>query len=303
MLSEAVAAYVNLRRALGFVFERAAARLERFARFASERGETHVRAATAIAWAGLPKSPLERDGRLRTVARFARHAYAEDSRHELPPDDVFACPRVRPIPYIFTPEEIQQLLGGALRLSPAGSIRPVTYCTLIALLAATGLRIGEALRLRLEHLSRDGLVIRETKFRKSRLVPLHATARAGLQRYLERRLTLNATDDHLLLDHRGERLRYSSVRSAFYKLTRGLGLRRPAGQPQPRAHSLRHTFAVRALESCPRDGAGVERHMLALSTYLGHGKLAHTYWYLEATPQLLAGIATACERFRQEGSR
>jgi integrase len=303
MLSEAIASYLRLRRALGFVFTRSGARLEHFARFATARGESHVRAETAIAWAGSSRSPLERDRRLRAVAAFAGHAHAEDSHHEVPPADVFACPRHRPVPYIFTPQEVQQLLVGALRLPPAGSIRPVTYSTLIALLAATGLRAGEALRLRLEDLTRDGLVIRETKFRKSRLVPLHETAQTGLERYLERRLALSATDDHLLLDHRGERLRYPSVRTVFNHLTLRLGLRRPAGQPQPRLHSLRHTFAVRALESAPLDGAGIDRHLLALSTYLGHASVANTYWYLEATPQLLAGIAKACEQFRQEVSR
>jgi integrase len=303
VLTETVNSYVQLRRALGFAFEQSGARLEQFARFAAERGEEHVHVQTAIAWAGSSKSPLVRDRRLRVVTAFARHARAEDSRHEIPPDDVFPCPRRRPVPYIFRSEEIQQLLRGALCLPPAGSIRPVTYSTLIALLAATGLRIGEALRLCLEDLGPDGLVIRETKFRKSRLVPLHETARAGLERYLERRLALSATDDHILLDHRGERLRYRPVSQVFCKLTRRLGLRRAPGQPQPHPHALRHTFAVRALESAPQDGAGVERHILALSTYLGHTSVADTYWYLEATPQLLAGIAKACERFRQEASR
>lgn len=303
MLTETVSSYVAVRRALGFSYERAGAVLRRFARFADERGDTLVRTDTVVAWAGAAASLGERNRRLRTVARFARYVHGQDDRHDIPPDDLFPHTRHRPVPYIFSPEGIGRLVAEARLLPPEGSLRPLTYSTLFSLLAATGLRIGEALALRLSDLIADGLVVRTTKFRKTRLVPLHDTAVAGLERYLTRRLPLNGEDDRLLVDHRARKLLYGTVNNVFNKLADRLGLQRGPDQPKPHLHSLRHTFAVRALESCPNEREHVGRHLLALSTYLGHSSIAHTYWYLEATPQLLGDISRACEAFRKDVAR
>lgn len=300
MLKDALVSYIALQRTCGLIFTDTGATLESFVRFATQRGDEHIRAETAIAWAGSSKSPARRRSRLRAVARFAQHLRAEDSQHEVPPDDLFPGTRRRPVPYIFTEDEIQQILRETQRLPPTTSIRPLSYTTLIGLLASTGLRVGEALRLRLDDVAPDGLVIRETKFRKSRLVPLHESAQVHLQAYLEVRLALRTLTDHLLVDERGHRLSRNTVWSTFHKLFRKLGLRRTGEGPRPMLLSLRHTFAVRALQSCPHSRTAVGRHLLALSTYLGHSSVIATYWYLEATPHLLAQIATACEEFRKE---
>jgi integrase len=234
------------------------------------------------------------------VIRMARFLVAEDPRHELPPDGVFGHHRERRVPYLFSDEEVRLLLAAAATLPLASSAVLRTYWTLLALLVATGMRISEALALRLEDLSGDVLLIRKTKFKKSRLVPLHPTAAAGLNRYLEARRLVVGSDEHFFLNSRGRQLRYRSVRRIFVRLLRQTDLCRPA-KPRPCIHGLRHLFAVRALESCPKSRAGVGRHLLALSTYLGHARVADTYWYLQATPTLLAGIARAAELLMEGG--
>ena len=297
MLTKAVEAYIALKQALGYSFQRSAGVLRSFARFATERGDEWVHTTTVMAWSRLACSVKERDNRLRTVVAFAKHVRAEDPRHEISPADIYGYRKQRPVPFIFTPEQISAIVSAASRLGPPGSLRPHTYSTLFALLACTGLRISEALGLCLEDLTADGLVIRETKFRKTRLVALHETAEEGLQKYLSRRLRLPSADGHVFVDGQGEAVRYSAVHQVFRKLVQQLGLYRGQRPPVPRTHSLRHTFAVRALERCPHSREHVGRHLVALSTYLGHSTVAATYWYLEATPELMKDISTAMERF------
>lgn len=302
MLTTAIETYLALRRALGFQLKDTGYQLHSFARFASTRGEQFVRSATAVEWAGLGASTPQRARRLGVVIRFAQYLHAEDERHEIPPEEVYGSQtRPRPTPYIFSSEEIQQLLTAASSLRPRGSLRPYTYTTLFALLACTGLRVSEAIRLTFADLTIDGLLIRQSKFRKSRLVPLHETARSGLERYLARRRLLAGGSDRLFVSERGQPLRYDTVARAFHTSLRRIRLDCESGPSRPTLHSLRHTFAVRALKNCPEGRDQIGRHILALSNYLGHYKVAATYWYLEATPSLLADISEACERFMIQG--
>jgi integrase len=150
--------------------------LKSFATFATERGQTHVHTQTAIDWAARGPSVAQRDARLKAVCRFVRHVRVEDARHELPPVNHFGARKTRRSPHIYSAAEIDRLIEAALRLRPKGGLRSRTYATLIALLSVTGLRISEALKLTVADVTRDGLLIRETKFRKTRLVPLHDTA-------------------------------------------------------------------------------------------------------------------------------
>ena len=300
--------YLAVRRAVGFKLRSTESRLRAFVRYATERGDTQIRAETAIAWAGTAESPQERHDRLGTVVRFARWVRAEDSRHELPPDDIYPPKRHKRIPYIYSDEEISLILDAAGRLGPPGSSRADTYRTLLALLATTGLRVGEVRALRLSDLTDDGLVVRNTKFRKSRLVPLHPTTRAALAKYCARWRVIADSDAPLFVSIRETPLACSPVHRTFDRIVRGLGLRRdylPGShrRPSPCMTDFRHTFAVRALEDCPSVSAAVGRHMLALSTYLGHGRLSSTYWYLHVTPELMVDIADACEVFLKGGAR
>lgn len=300
LLSVAVDCYLATRRATGYELREDEAMLRSFARYAGECGDSHVRTPTAIRWAELAPSPRRRDGRLKVVIRFARYCRAEDERHEVPPDGVFAHSSERRRPYIYSAADIGRLVEAASQLT--GWLRPRTYSTLFALLAATGLRVSEALALRLGDVTEDGLVIRETKFRKSRLVPLHPTVSAGIERYLACRRKAAGTADHLFVSERGEGLRYNTVVVMFLRLVRSLGLHPGKGKPGPRIHDLRHTWAVRALERCPHDRRRIGRHMLAVSTYLGHADVDSTYWYLRATPQLMVDIVEACESLASGGS-
>jgi integrase/recombinase XerD len=302
MLTQAVESYLRVRRACGFELKCQGSLLRSFAIFSDERGRNHVCSDVAIEWAGLASSVDQRARRLGQVIRFSRYIRAEDPSHELPPPVFGSERRLRPIPYIFSQRDIQRLVQAASE-SGYRSLRRKTYSTLFALLACTGLRVSEAIRLRFEDITPDGLVIRCSKFRKSRLVPLHETARAGIERYLEHRRPYAPFNDHLFVSLRRKPLLTADVDTAFQTAVDKIGLQRGPGLPRPTPHSLRHTFAVRALETCPVGRDHITKHMLALSTYLGHGNVSHTYWYLEAVPELMRNIAEHCESFFKGGQQ
>jgi len=174
---------------------------------------------------------------------------------------------------------------------------------MLGLIAATGLRISEALALRLGDVTDDGLVVRETKFRKSRLVPLHPTTRDALHAYLRERAKYARDCDAVFLSEWRSRLKYPTVITTFLALVRRIGLHPGPGKPGPRIHDLRHTFPVRSLEQCAGNREAVVRHALALSTYLGHAHVADTYWYFQATPRLIADIAKQGEALAKRGVR
>jgi len=294
MLTAAVNEYVALRRSLGAKFVDEAKVLRSYAKFAAARGDKHVRTGCALEWAALATTASSRENRLRLVVTFAMHARAEDPRHELPPRNVFARARgqYRRPPYIYTPEAVGTLLAAAARLGPAGSVRPDTYSTLFALLACTGLRISEALQLRLGDFLDGSLVIRGTKFGKTRLVPLHPTATEALTSYLARRNAACPVDDHVFVSSRGNPLKYRYVYRTFRRLVSGWSA--GPNRARPTLHGLRHTFAVRSLEASPTGRDRVGWHLRALSTYLGHVSVASTYWYLRSTPQLMRDLADVC---------
>jgi integrase len=299
MLTKLVDSYLDLRRSTGFGMGVHEYLLHGFASFAAQRGETRIRTCTAIQWAAQAPSEGQRANRLSMLRVFARYARAEDAAHEVPPERVFLAPRVHYRPFIFSPGQIHELLVRASKLPPAGSIRPWTFTTLFSLLTITGLRISEALNLRLDDITEDGLMIRKTKFQKNRLVPLHPTTMAGLKRYLEHRGI--ADDDHLFLSLRRRGIRYSGIVTVFLRLVRAMGIHPGPGRPGPRVHDLRHGFAIRVLESCSGDRTVVDANMLALMTYMGHGQIDSTYWYLHATPHMLAEISAMAEASGEGG--
>jgi integrase/recombinase XerD len=298
MLSRIVDRYLDLRRAAGFGMVQQGYLLRSFVRFAVQLGEKHVHAKTAIAWAALAPSEGQRASRLAEVRRFARFARAEDVRHEIPPNHVFVPRTVRYAPFLFTDKHVTELVRRAAQLGPAGSLRPWTYCTLFSLLAVSGMRISGALALRLTDVTVDGLVIRETKFRKSRLVPLHPTASRGLARYLVRRGTLGS--ESVFVSLRGTRLRHARVNEVFLRLVRTMGIHPGPGEWGPRIHDLRHRFAVKVLENGATLRHVIDERMLALSTYMGHAQIESTFWYLHATPRVLTQVADACESLARD---
>ena len=296
MLKHDVRRYIELHRSMGFKFRIQGLLLRNYVAFAEAPGDRFIQIARAIEWAGQGPSAPQRYNRLATVRRCALALHAEHPQHEVPPADVYGRQWFkRSARYLYTPPQIKLLIEAALELKPRGSIRPLTYATLFGLLAATGLRVSEALTLTVSDLSADGLVIRATKFKKDRLVPLHDSTHAALQRYLAARHELRSADQSLFVSPAGTGVKYPTVIAVFLALARHVGLRPPPGRSGPRLHDLRHTFAVRSLEQCRTDRRSIAQHMAGLSTYLGHAHVSDTYWYLQATPALMRQIACAGE--------
>lgn len=301
MLSQAVSDYLTFRRGLGFKLVDTGELLTSFVACASERGEEVIKAATALDWAARGPSVFRRHRRLRTLALFADHLRAEDNRHERIPMEHFppsTAPRRYP-PRIFSVEEIERVLSLTVRLRPDTSIRPITYRTLIGLLFSTGIRIGEALNLRLSDIQGDSLTIRQTKFGKSRWLPLHQSTVDVLEHYLTQRNHWVCDNDRFFLSWPHRRpLSHDAVLVTFQTLCAQAGISGAGVRRKPRLHDLRHSFATNALRRCGADRDAVEQNMLALSTYLGHVSISSTYWYLEQTPELMRDIANACDNVR-----
>jgi len=302
MLSEEIERYLALYRALGYSVRVQASLLRHFCRYAEAEGDSFVRCETSLSWARQAPSPGQRRRRLQIVRRFARRMRTENQFHEIPPQDAFGPLAPRRTPHIFSSAEITQILTSAAKLPPSGSLRPERYATLFALLVSTGLRISEALALDLNDVSSSGLAIRASKFRKSRFVPVHQSTWQGLSCYLRKRVRGGTTEPALFVTLRGKRIRHCTVCATFVRLLRTIGLRPGKGLGGPRLHDLRHTFAVRSLEQCPPEPGAIARHIHALSTYLGHAGVSDTYWYLQATPRLLADIAQKSEELAFGGN-
>lgn len=277
MLMPAVDRYLSVRRTAGFKLKPVEYYLRAFARFAATRGETHIVAQTAIDWAATAACEAQRHNRLTTVIRFAHFMHAETPLHEIPPEDVFCGQRQRPTPYIFSDEEIQRVVAYARQLNPPDALRPHTYSTLFGLLAVTGMRAAEARSLQWQDISSDGLIIRESKYKKSRLVPLHETTWTALTAYLERRRRIAGDDPHLFISRRGGKLSHTVVAETFHAVLQATKIDAKLGHRRLRLMDLRHSFAVKALMACPDNRDQVGQHMLALSTYLGHAKIEDTY--------------------------
>ena len=303
MLMQDVDGYLALRRSLGFRLGQTERFLRSFVAAADAAHDTHIVSSTAVRWAGLSSTEAQRNKRLRALSLFARFMHAEDSRHEIPPDNVYCGRRLRGVPYIFTDEELRQISREAQRLGPSGSLRPYTFDALFSLIAATGMRPSEARNLRLADFSSEGIIVREAKFRKTRFLPLHPSSVASLEAYLERRQWVRCADDHFFVSTGGQGLGERGVQQVFRRLLKACGIpQRPVARA-PRLMDLRHTFAVRALEACPDGRGGVRQHTLALSIYMGHSHSRHTYWYLENTPELMRDIADETEAFVNGGGK
>lgn len=299
MLTQAVDHYLAARRGAGFLLKNTGQILQDFAKFATNKGDMHVRTRTVFDWLhDRPGSRLRSHVRLRAVVGFARYAYAEDELHEIPPANAFGpCHPQRRPPFLFNPEQVETLVRAARSLEPKGSLQPHMYSTLFGLLAATGLRISEALNLQLDDATPEGLVVRNTKFNKSRLLPLHPTTKAQLQRFLERRVRVAGACPFVFVSVAGRQLHGNTARGVFQRLVFSLGIAKPGDKPRPRLHDLRFFFANQVLTNAHGDHDGISRQMVALTTYLGHSDVRNSYWYLEATPSLFSQIAQRCESF------
>lgn len=271
-----------------------------------EQGAETISTEHALAWATLPhRGDAWHSRRMQAVRGFARYLHSLDRVHEVPPDFLLPSPPHRATPYLYSGAEITALMDAASTLSTAH--RAATYRTLIGLLAVTGMRIGEAVRLDREHLDANGgvLVVVETKFGKSRELPLHESTTEALRRYLRRRdrprpATPTAA---LFVSQVGTRLHTPNAWTAFAKLRDHAGIKPRSAACRPRIHDIRHTFAVNTLLDAYRTGEEVGPKLALLSTYMGHVKPAMTYWYLEAAPELMALAGERLERHLGQGGQ
>ncbi len=297
MLSQDIDRYIAIHRKFGLNYREASRTLNLFARYAEGFGDEHLRVNRLRDWCSLASSPIRARSAYDAVRRFCVFMNAEDRRHEVPPAGAFGRgKRPRPTPNILEPSQISAILEAARQLPPSDSIVPHTYYCLFGLLAATGLRISEALALQIEDITADGLIVRHGKGGKRRLLPIYPSTRQALADYIVARQRAHCKTNDLFISRRGRAPTKLRAHVVFVEIARRLGLRsHVVGTPGPRLHDLRHTFAVRSLESCPHDRTAVANHIAALSTYLGHASVANTYWYLEATPVLMHAISTASE--------
>jgi integrase len=295
-LHAALGEYLSIRRALGTQLKWPESGLRQFVDFLIAEQTDVVTIALALRWACLPGGlqPATYARRLGIVRGFASWLWASDPRTEVPPQHLLPTPHRRPTPYIYRPEEVLALMGAARQLN-AGLLQGATFETLIGLLAATGLRPGEALKLTVDDvdLHAQVLMIQGSKGGKSRLVPITPSTTAGLAQYAEQRdrLLPQRQTSAFLLTPQGTPVPGDRARKTFARLCQPLGLR--PSQPGrsgrgPRLQDFRHTFATRQLIAWYRAGEDVNRLMPQLTTYLGHASPRETYWYLQAVPELLA---------------
>ena len=294
-LREALAGYLDLRHSLGFTLKREARLLDQFIAHLEQRGSSTVTVTDALAWATLP--PGASDGwlrfRMQAVRGFAAYLRTLDPATEVPPASLLPGGPRRAVPYLYSPADITALLAQADRLKTP--LRRATITTLIALMAVTGMRGGEVVALDDEDFdtSRGLLLVRHAKLGRHRLLPLHHTTTAALLAYrqLRDRHFPRPVSEALLVSDAGTRLLYYNVGQTFAKLARRAGLTARSGNCRPRPHDLRHSFAVATLLDWCRHGGEIAARMPLLSAYLGHTAPAHTYWYLQAAPELLAQAA------------
>lgn len=296
-IRDSLAQYVAARRALGSTFYEPALALDHFIDLLEHEGADFITIDLAMRWAMTPKL-VERatwGRRLSQVRGFARWLSAIDSRNEIPPTRLLSARRRRNPPHIYSSQEIADLMAQAARLHSRTGMRPLTFSTLIGLLVATGLRPGEAMSLDVADvdLVNGILSIRESKFGKSRFVPIDESTRAALARYTRDRdrLCSHRLTEAFLVGERGKRLNACSVRGMFVRMSRATGLRVATEDGRagygPRLQDFRHSFATARMVEWYRAGLDVTRELPKLATYLGHVDVGLTYWYIEAVPELL----------------
>jgi integrase len=291
-LRNALADYLDLRRSLGFGLVRDAKLLAQFLDYLDEQHIATVTTDAAVAWARLPAdgSPGWWGMRLRVVRAFAAYLHTIDPAVQVPPRGVLPGQPRRAVPYLYSPADLAALFAQTQHLRTP--LRTATMSTLIGLLAVTGMRIGEAIACDDDDFDpAEGiLAVRRAKGGGSRQLPLHPTTVAALVDYqaLRDQIFPRPVSEALLVSNAGTRLLNYNVGQTFAKLVRRAGLSSRTQSCRPRPHDLRHSFAVATLLDWYRDGGDVPVRLPLLSTYLGHVAPAHTYWYLQAAPELLA---------------
>jgi integrase/recombinase XerD len=291
--------YLTVRRQLGFELKEPGRRLEQFVSFMERVGSEHVTSELALMWAtSVMAHPYTWRRRLGVVRGFARYLSTLDPQTEVPSEDLLRASLPRVAPYLYSPAEIEALMAAARGLTPR--LRAATFETLIGLLAVSGLRRGEALALDRADVDLDdgALHVRANKQNKQREVPLHLSTTQALREYsrLRDRYLPRPSSPAFFVSPRGGRLTGGAFNATFAKLIRQVGLEGKGQRIRPRAHDLRHSFAVRTLIDWYQTDERIDAKLPLLATYLGHVDPASSYWYLEASPELMALVRERLER-------
>ena len=286
-LSVHVDDYLRLRRNLGYKLEAEDRLLGQLVDYLEAAGSTTVTSQLAIAWARLPATAqtCHWAKRLSVARKFCLYLQTVDPAVEVPPTGVFPGRPRRRTPYAWSDDDVVKVMMAARELRPR--LRAATHENLFGLLAATGMRLGEAIGLGRDDVDfASGVItVRHAKFDRSRLVPLHPSTRTALVRYADERERLCPKASTFFVSRSGTPLTRSGVDRVFRELTTSVGLRTTASQPH--VHDLRHGFAVACLMSWQRSGVSIDQHIATLSAYLGHVRPEDTYWYLSAAPELM----------------
>jgi integrase len=290
-LRQALAGYLAVRRSLGYKLARPEKLLAQFITYLEDAGAATVTTELALAWATLPAGDANWHAqRLSVVRGFAAYLHTIDPCAQVPSAGLIPSRRLRATPYLYSDADIAALIGAAASLR--FPLRVATYQTLIGLLAVTGMRVGEAIRLDRADLDlAAGVVtVRQAKFGKTRLLPLHPDTTAALRGYLRLRdrLCPHRSTAAVFISPAGTRLLYCNVHATWKLLIASAGLTARSAACRPRIHDLRHSFAVRALLDAYAAGQDGQARLALLSVYMGHVDPGHTYWYLSAAPELLA---------------
>lgn len=300
-LKDSVKEYLAVRRALGFKLCNAECFLRDYVSFAEREGISFITTESALRWAtqNADCQPASWARRLSALRHFARYHSAKDPRTEIPPEGLLPHNYRRRPPFIFTDDDISQLIGAAEKLPSSNGLQAATFSTLFGLLAVTGMRMSEPIALNREDvdLEQGILTIRYTKFGKSRLVPLHDSAIEVLRRYdrLRNDVFPRPKTPRFFVSEHGADLSVWFVRYMFKKLLNQIGLQGATDGKNPRLHDLRHRFAIRTLIDWYRTDVDAEQRMPELSVYLGHGSVINTYWYLSSVPELLQLVTLRME--------
>lgn len=304
-MQDRVAAYLHYRRQLGYRLKIEGAQLVRFAEFTDRRGhDGPLTLASVLAWASASRTLLGPARRLEVIRPFAKYCQLFEAETVIPPAGLLGPGHRRLPPHIYTDDEVSTLLAAASQLAPRDGLRPATVHTYLGLLAATGLRVGEALALDRQDVDLDSgmITVQCGKFGKTRLVPVTPSTGAALAGYCKRRNQLLPWLDSkaFFCADNGRRFNYDQACYAFQCLRLQLGWKRNGGR-LPRMYDLRHTFACCRLRQWYEEGVDVNWALPQLSTYLGHAKVSDTYWYLTAVPELMAIVTERFEQFSAGG--
>jgi integrase/recombinase XerD len=293
--------YLAVRRSFGYKLRQEEQLLASFTTYLQARGLDRVTVTAALGWASQPghASPAWHAKRLSAVRGFAAYLATINPASEVLARGLLPGRASRSASYLYSPQQARALMAAASRL--ACPLRAATFETFIGLMAATGLRTGEAMALDRADadLAEGVLTIRSSKLGKSRLVPLHPTTTAALARYAIRRdqLCPHPITQAFFLSGAGTRLNHTNSSTTFTGLLAAAGIAAPEGERRPRLYDLRHSFAVATVARWHAEGAEVQARLPVLSTYLGHVRPSSTYWYLQAAPELLTAAAARLECF------